>query len=160
MPAYPPSSPYPRIAKATRTEGTLTTIATAFAEVHAGLSGLALPSAVGDQIELGGVLLSSHATAAGLICFDFATLVAGAVVNLVSGASEGLWRVQNPTAANISGLGVGGSQIYTVVQGDISNGVVTMSLRWKVNAGTGSLWADGPSRRAHVWAKNWGPVAA
>lgn len=139
----------------------LTTTSTTY--VDTGLPDLVLAAQVGDTIEYGVNLVISSSGGSNLAALDVVTVAAGAAANatpvsyFAGTATDGSWRTQNPTANNM--LLLMGSVMYAVVAGDITTttGTVTLRTRWKTNTGTLTITAD-TTRRAHVWAKNLGPV--
>lgn len=157
--------PYPRFQRArshkftSRSSTSLTTSSTSFVDVDTALD-IVLDAQAGDVIEVGLSAVCSSSTTFGLIAFDVFTIVSAAPVNSLSNATDGVngWRTQNPNSGNLTP--VSGSAMMALVAGDISGGLVTLRLRWKVSNGadTATLYADSPSRRIHLWAKNLGPV--
>lgn len=145
-----------------RTAGSLTLDQTAITDV--GVSDIVLNAVAGDTIEYG-IMGVVGAAATAKVGFDVYTIVSATPVNpFGSGLSASLastqgvmgWFVTDTLNAEIT---INGSFMYTVVSGDISNGTVTLRLRYaKANATARTLFATA-NVPLQVWARNLGPVA-
>lgn len=160
--AYPRSQRSRAFKLVNYSAGNLTTTSTSYTDTT--IADIVLAAQTGDTIEFGVNLLVSNSGATNLTAIEIATVAAGAALNatpinyFASSAVDGSFRTQNPTASVM--WPVCGSVMYVLTAGDISiASTVTLRTRWKVNTGTGTITADGPNRRAHLWAKNLGPAA-
>lgn len=91
-------------------------------------------------------------SAASPALFDFATIVAGATVNRVSGAAFGVIGWQAP--ANIVSMVTGGLS-YQVVAGDIENGSVRFRLQQFIANGQNRV--IGANGGVVAFLEGWGP---
>lgn len=157
--------PYPRFQRArthkfaVRSTGDIPVVTTTFAALDATLLDLTLDAAIGDVIEIGLSASASHLTSGGLIAFDVGTISStGAIVNRISGASEGVsaWRENRATGGEIAAIS--GSVFYSVGATDLVGTFITLRLLARTGSGTMNVHADGATRRLQVWAKNLGPV--
>ena len=120
---------------------------------------ITLEAQVGDCLEVGASLRWEHSINNEAFV-DAYTIVAGAPVNLISGAStHGVqaWYGGASTTPQVNGCG--GSVMYTVVSGDLSSGQVTIRPYARLATAT-------PVRVIycrtimpfHFWVKNLGPA--
>lgn len=146
---------------ARRNSGNITLNSTNWANVDIGMDHV-LAAQVNDVIFGGLSGLTGNENVGAY--FDIVTVVAAAPLNSFgkAGAVETAPGVQGilqwQSFQGQGYLGVGGEYPYTVVAGDIVNGVVTVRLRYATNIATNkTLFAD-TNHPLAFWAKNLGPV--
>ena len=157
---------YPRFQRArdvkvfSRTAGNLTLNSTTWADLPTiGTTwDVVLAAQVGDTIEAG----ASFFTGAEAIhvFFDAVTVVGGAVVASISGAttantSQGAscWR----GTASTEGIH-GGSVMRALLVSDLSAGTVTVRLRYRSNGAVNRTFYSNTDNPAQFWVRNLGPM--
>ena len=137
----------------TKTDGSLTATMS-----YVLIAGTAIPlrAGAGDRIIVGVSGLWDNQAPNGMLMAS--TVIAGAVVNdFLSGQDNGLlcWFGAGSVFSGISG----NSPPYSVVAGDLSNGIVTVQLKFRASAAGKVLRATAVDTLV-VWAENLGPPAS
>lgn len=148
--------------KARRTAGNLTLNSTAWSNVDTGLDLTLNECQVGDEIVYGISALAGTENAN--VTLDVVTLVASTATNSFAErgpavASPGKRLSGTYLAANINAAVNGPVPPYTVVAGDLTNGQITLRLRYATaTAAARTLYASADFP-LDVWAWNIGPGA-
>ena len=127
--------------------------------VGLGTGDLELAAQVGDVLEVGASYRVSNAAVE--MYFDLHTYVSSARVNSVgSGAAAADTQLGIPGLIATSGVtgGIGGGALYTVVAGDISNGLVLLRPVFRGASTTSRQILGASPNFIHYWAKNLGPA--
>lgn len=133
---YYPDSPRHKRAKSVAVDLATVNTAGAFVAVDTALD-LVLAAQAGDDIEYHlAALLGAQNFG---VFFDVGTLVAGAVVNRFSGSSTQGWSGWYGVNARVEKCN--GPAFYTVVEGDLSAGTVTLRLLYSAT-GARTLFAS------------------
>lgn len=128
-------------ARGSRTSGNLALTSTAWDAIDSAALDCIVDAVAGDVLRVDvSALWNDEAVAAFM---DIVTVVAGSVVNHISGAGPGgnglaAWRAAPGVLS-----GVGGSTLYTVQAGDIDAATVRLRLLYKVSSSAGrAIYAD------------------
>lgn len=156
--AYPRFLRSRQMVKARRTSGNLTLNSTSWANVDTGLDLTLNEVQVGDEIVYGiGGLANNEAV---FLYFDVATIVSAAPVNYfgtAGGASDN--GVVGWFCASGAYVGFGGlSHPYTIQAGDLTDGSVTLRLRYRTQTAGNRVVRAVSTDPLDVWAMNLGPL--
>lgn len=116
-----------------RTSGSFTANSTNWTNLDTGLD-IVLAAQAGDVIEVGVNYQAENE--ASTFRLDVATIVSGAVVNYFGGATDpgSNYGVSGWTAPGGTPSSISGSVMRTLASGDISNGQVTLRLRYRTDS--------------------------
>lgn len=149
--------PYPRFQRArnfkfaSRSSGDLTVSSTSFTAVDTALDHV-IEAQAGDVLEIGLQALWGGQAFYGRL--RAVTVVGSTVTSQTFG--DGTTGNAAWLGTNTGFVGVGGSLMYQVVSGDVSNGTVKVRLEVRVDSGTKTL-ASSTASPVHFWVKNLGP---
>lgn len=147
--------------KVMRTTGNLTLNSTTWTNMPGATTWEgSLAARVGDQVL---IALSARQSSEGTYSFlDVATIVAGAVVNTLSGVAESGTNEGIPGWSGITGVAsnVGGAVIYTIQTGDIdpATGLVKFRLRYRTLAASNKTFLADSNRPATFMGSVLSPV--